>query len=329
MINSPLGVSGTYYLWILAKDTSGNTIITRSNLFNLDNTIPSVTGITFSTSNVAGTTFTINRSGNASDAHGGLSANPYVYQISTDGTSWTTKCTNNATVCDITGLTTNTLYYYRICVNDVAGNQACTNSNTITPVDNYFCGPLLGNAEPAEVLSGKTYYNQSGYKAGTMINRGAIVYTPSTSNQTIGAGYHNGSGFVKGDPNLTSGNIKKGTTIFNILGTFEGFAKVEQGIVASLSGNHCSSSGWGSASIPLNFMPDIVTIKVETISSGCSLFNYADMYWNGKKSITSTQRSMFISDVTETGFKINVSSHCGADTYPCTWTNINWLAIKF
>jgi prepilin-type N-terminal cleavage/methylation domain-containing protein len=42
-INSPAGVTGACYLWILAKDTSDNTTITRSNAFNLDNTIPVIT----------------------------------------------------------------------------------------------------------------------------------------------------------------------------------------------------------------------------------------------------------------------------------------------
>lgn len=40
IISSPAGVSGGYYLWILAKDTSNNTAILRSNAFNLDNTAP-------------------------------------------------------------------------------------------------------------------------------------------------------------------------------------------------------------------------------------------------------------------------------------------------
>lgn len=39
-ISTPSGVTGGYYLWILAKDTAANTIITRTSVFNLDNTIP-------------------------------------------------------------------------------------------------------------------------------------------------------------------------------------------------------------------------------------------------------------------------------------------------
>ncbi|MDD3048373.1 MAG: DUF5011 domain-containing protein [Bacilli bacterium] len=36
-------LTGSYYLWILAKDTSNNTTITKSNVFNLDNTAPVIT----------------------------------------------------------------------------------------------------------------------------------------------------------------------------------------------------------------------------------------------------------------------------------------------
>lgn len=42
-ISTPAGVNGGYYLWILAKDTNNNTMIARSNVFNLDNTAPVIT----------------------------------------------------------------------------------------------------------------------------------------------------------------------------------------------------------------------------------------------------------------------------------------------
>lgn len=42
-ISSPAGVSGGYYLWIYARDNLNNPVITRSNVFNLDNTPPTIT----------------------------------------------------------------------------------------------------------------------------------------------------------------------------------------------------------------------------------------------------------------------------------------------
>jgi hypothetical protein len=76
-----------------------------------------------------------------------------------------------------------------------------------------------GNAQPSDVLSGKTFTNDSGEQVGTMPNHGAIIFTPGTSNQPIPAGYHNGSGYVQGDPDLIASNIKSGVNIFGVTGT--------------------------------------------------------------------------------------------------------------
>ena len=44
-VNSPTGLNGGYYLWILGKDVLGNSVITRSNVFNFDNVAPVITTI--------------------------------------------------------------------------------------------------------------------------------------------------------------------------------------------------------------------------------------------------------------------------------------------
>lgn len=74
-INTPAGVTGTYYLWILAKDTSGNTTIVRTNAFNLDNTAPVITMLGSSPVNIAlGGAYT-DAGATASDTHSGLAGN--------------------------------------------------------------------------------------------------------------------------------------------------------------------------------------------------------------------------------------------------------------
>lgn len=78
-------------------------------------------------------------------------------------------------------------------------------------------------AAEGNVLSGKTFYAGGSKKTGTMPNRGAVVITPSTQNQAIQQGYHNGQGYVKGDANLVAGNIAKGKSIFGITGTHEAY----------------------------------------------------------------------------------------------------------
>ncbi|MBC2579684.1 hypothetical protein HGI79_05055 [Clostridium sp. DJ247] len=75
-----------------------------------------------------------------------------------------------------------------------------------------------GNATASQILSGQTATVDSGQITGTMPNKGAVTITPSTTNQTIATGYHNGSGYVVGDADLISANIKAGSSIFGIAG---------------------------------------------------------------------------------------------------------------
>jgi S-ribosylhomocysteine lyase LuxS involved in autoinducer biosynthesis len=114
-LTSPAGVTGGYYLWILGKDTVGNTLIARTNVFNLDNTKPiiALTGSTPVTIN-AGTTYT-DAGATASDANSGIS-----------GSVTTTGSVN-----------TNTAGTYTITYNvsDNAGNAAVSVTRTVTVVD--------------------------------------------------------------------------------------------------------------------------------------------------------------------------------------------------
>lgn len=61
---------------------------------------------------------------------------------------------------------------------------------------------LTGNAGTAQVLSGYTFYsnNPKSKQTGTMVNRGAVTGSVNAGGTyTIPAGYHNGSGKVKGN----------------------------------------------------------------------------------------------------------------------------------
>jgi hypothetical protein len=75
-----------------------------------------------------------------------------------------------------------------------------------------------GNAGLGDVLAGKTFSNIGGSGMGTMPNNGAVTLTPTTSNQSIAAGYHNGAGVCEGDADLVSGNIKAGVDLFGVSG---------------------------------------------------------------------------------------------------------------
>jgi hypothetical protein len=78
-------------------------------------------------------------------------------------------------------------------------------------------------AVASQVLVGKTYWsllnNTWGQATGSMPNNGAVTITPGTVNQTISLGFHDGTGVVNGDVNLTAGNIKSGISIFGVAGS--------------------------------------------------------------------------------------------------------------
>lgn len=109
------------------------------------------------------------------------------------------------------------------------------------------------NATAAQILSGKTAYVKGSKVTGTIATKTssnvttsgntvsipagyyasavsktvgtskvAATYTPTTSNQTIKAGYYlSGDQTIKGDANLVAANIKSGTSIFGVTGTYD------------------------------------------------------------------------------------------------------------
>ena len=79
--------------------------------------------------------------------------------------------------------------------------------------------PLKGNAEPGDVLAGKTFSNkQSNALTGSMPNNGAwSASTSGNGSVTIPAGYHNGNGTVSGAASYNSGYTNgKNDTGFNL-----------------------------------------------------------------------------------------------------------------
>lgn len=140
-ISSPSGVTGTYYLWILAKDKTGNTTITRTNVFNLDNTKPVITLNGNSTISInIGTTYT-DAGATATDAHSGLNGNVTVnnpvntnkagtytitYNISDKAGNAATQVTRTVVVNSITQYRYRTSYEScGTCYDYAAGTPKC------------------------------------------------------------------------------------------------------------------------------------------------------------------------------------------------------------
>lgn len=79
-----------------------------------------------------------------------------------------------------------------------------------------------------------------------------LIITPSTVNQAIPKGMHDGLGYVKGDANLIAENIKKGKNIFDVIGTLSECKKFSQSF----------SQPKGSNSITLSTNPGFTPVLV-------------------------------------------------------------------
>lgn len=91
-----------------------------------------------------------------------------------------------------------------------------------------------------KVISGyKVYNDQLNGVTGTMPNNGELNYTPTTSQQTIPAGYTSGGtiGAVTSsiDSNIQAENIKNGVTILGVEGTYEGSSDFNAKMLTSIA----------------------------------------------------------------------------------------------
>jgi hypothetical protein len=117
-------------------------------------------------------------------------------------------------------------------VNLSAGNIRA--GATVGGVDGTFTSDATATA--GQILSGRTAYVNGSKVTGSMTNNGAVSKTLTTqgASYTIPSGYHNGSGTVTANiTNLTAANIKAGTTVGGVEGTFTSDATATAGQILS------------------------------------------------------------------------------------------------
>ena len=93
---------------------------------------------------------------------------------------------------------------------------------------------LTGDTVASEkMLQGTTAHGANGSAIiGSIPNKAAQIYTPTTTNQTIASGqYLSGTQTIAGDSNLIAENIAKDVTIFGITGTHQGGIDVDDIII--------------------------------------------------------------------------------------------------
>lgn len=123
-----------------------------------------------------------------------------------------------------------------------------------------------GNVTADKVLAPYSFSNYDDADIlGTMPNRGAVAITPSTVQQTIQSGYHNGQGYVTGDPNLVAENILSGKSIFGVAGSLVLGKKFASGTAATITFANCTTRNY---------------VEVEASTSSFCIINITDLPFN-------------------------------------------------
>lgn len=146
-------------------------------------------------------------------------------------------------------------------INSISGGGGSTSDATATASD---------------ILTGKTAYIASGKVNGGMANNGSLDYTPTTSSQSIPAGYTSG-GTISAvtsaiDSNITAGNIKKNVSILGVTGTYDNSSSLGTKTITSNGTYNASSDNVdGYSSVTVN-VPSSGSLP--TITDATYLFAY-------------------------------------------------------
>ena len=103
----------------------------------------------------------------------------------------------------------------------ISGSSATvsTGTNALTLTKTVSVTPSVS----AGYVSAGTAGNSSVSLTASVTTKAAATITPGTTNQTIASGtYLTGTQTISGDANLVAGNIKSGTSIFGVTGTYSG-----------------------------------------------------------------------------------------------------------
>lgn len=111
----------------------------------------------------------------------------------------------------------------------------------------------------------------------TEANVGQQIITPGTINKVISKGFHDGTGYVKGDSNLKASNIKAGVSIFGITGTVKEI-KFAVGEMSRLPTYYSPETVNG-----LPFRPNFIYVGAYSTAHGLyipsDVFGFSRNYW--------------------------------------------------
>lgn len=149
------------------------------------------------------------------------------YQLPTQGATTITPTTSQQTAVTAGKYTTGAITVSAMptgtatAPTTISGTAATvsTGTNTLTLSKTVSNTPQV----TAGYIASGTAGNSAVSLTANVTTKGTATITPTTSNQTIASGtYLTGTQTISGDANLVAGNIKSGTTIFGVTGTYSG-----------------------------------------------------------------------------------------------------------
>lgn len=202
-VTAPAGYYANNATKTVASGTAGTPTATKGTVSNYSVSVtPSVTNTTgyITGGTVTGTAVTVS----ASELVSGT------YNVTSSGTK---DVTNYASASVPSGTATPAASISGTAATVTTGTNTLTLSKTVSNTPQVSAG----------YVSSGTAGNSSVSLTANVTTKAAATITPTTSNQTIASGtYLTGTQTISGDANLVAGNIKNGTTIFGVTGTYSG-----------------------------------------------------------------------------------------------------------
>lgn len=190
----------------------------------------------------------------------------------------------------------------------ISGTSATvsTGTNTLTLTKTVSVTPSVSTAG---YISSGTAGNSSVSLTASVTTKAAATYTPTTSNQTIASGtYLTGTQTISGDSNLVAGNIKKGTSIFGVTGTYEGSGGSSKNVQMYNDYDYVTATSYTATDVSLTVAVsgtyDISWVGWRNTTSGTS---GSQLYKNGTAygSANTTFQGSYGQSVNLTGVSLN------------------------
>ncbi|MDO8529565.1 MAG: hypothetical protein Q7S18_02770 [bacterium] len=184
-----------------------------------------------------------------------------------------------------------------------------------------------GDAIAGNVLSGKVAWVDGAEITGSMANIVQQIITPSTTNQAITLGYHDGTGYAAGDADLVAGKIKSGVNLFGVAGDYPSDTyplSGDTGATDATAAEICNSDeAWTKAGVLLT---GTLNPTAATIGSGNTYCGVAGTLLKDEKNGSAgvgVADSAFYTQALGGVDDYNNGGTTPADAYQGTWTTCN------